>query len=307
MESFGNPRSWMHSRPCAVCVCSFSRWLIVSPKEVVCEDLCASVHTAQRSVRSVRSMSVTLPPAGVAYRPCARAELVATSIDQLQLLMACLACEHTLLVLPPLSDPLPEEDDDDDDDDQEPVLAAHMPGHANGGAGSNGAHLGAESSDEDHEGAGMQDWEAQRRHWRRVAAARKATSMRGSMLAAFQAHSRVRHASRLSLITFAPVQPDAAGFARREAELSVAASMALSRTLFMEARAARGPAIAIWPPDKPPSAKVCQHSVAAKQVSAVDHYAQALAWACCRCCNASWRVEQSTTLRCRAVACMQRG
>ena len=89
-----------------------------------------------------------------------------------------------------------------------------------------------------------------------------------SMLWAFQAHLAARAGGRLSLVTFGAhrgvagregrepnqARPDQAGVALGRA--AAAAAVALARTHWMEARAAAGAAVDIWPPTELPTQQV---------------------------------------------------
>lgn len=74
-----------------------------------------------------------------------------------------------------------------------------------------------------------------------------------SMLAVYTAHRQADHKSKLSLVTFGIRGPAAAEHA---VPPYAAAAIGCSRTLFMEARAAYGVSIDIWPP-----ADICELQV----------------------------------------------
>ena len=137
----------------------------MSPRELLWSELCSN-----NTEKKQHSMTVVLPAAGAALRPCKDTELVASSADELQLLMDCVTCEHTLVVLPPFSAPNEHAEEADILHEDEPNLvqadAAYSNGHAAGHTS---------SSDEDDEyGAAQQGRAARKWHWRRVAAAREA-------------------------------------------------------------------------------------------------------------------------------------
>ena len=63
-----------------------------------------------------------------------------------------------------------------------------------------------------------------------------------------QAHAAAGHPSKLSLLTFGQHHPAGAGPTAPPPDPADAAARSLSRTLFMEHRAAYGPSLDLWPP-----------------------------------------------------------
>ena len=167
-----------------------------------------------------------------------------------------------------------------------------------------------------------------------------------SMLWAFQAHSAARAGGRLSLVTFGAHCSGACSGAEgigsgpellggQLCNAAAAAALALARTHWMEARAAAGPALDIWPPTALPTQQVgmldlpysnflgvqqkatgppslssqamqatfaCMKITACQNLFAGCHELHA---AYNRSCTHWWTAAGSTSWRCAAAACMQ--
>ena len=150
--------------------CRPPKWAVISPVDLPASQLCARDARAHASI-----VHVATPFAGAAHRPTPSTELVAGSEAHLQLLLTCLACDHTLVIALDTS-----------------MQPAATPAE--------------QESDADSPDQGAQAWD-------RLTANKQASFLHASMLSVYQAHLRAGHSSRLSLVTCGAHQPEEASLA----------------------------------------------------------------------------------------------
>jgi len=193
------------------------------------------------------------------HRLSAKTEFVASTAAHLELLLSCMDVDNVFAVNLNTSS-----DDPQDDYEAEacaPELAIPPPAqsqsYANGDLPHGNGHSTAEDIGEIEEIEG-DEIDSEREVWNSASQAKKRAFLRASMLWAFQAHQRVKHRSKLSLLTFGALYDTPVLKDENEHSISpsVAAAVALSRTLHMETRASCGTAIDIWPPDAPVNIQV---------------------------------------------------
>lgn len=197
----------------------------------------------------VSAVNVTMPHKYV-HRPTAKTEFVASSAAHLELLLSCMDVDIMFAVQPLAQPQDPLEPEDAPQSLCSQPTQTHV--YANGDAPhSNGNMPASEGGNGDTEEA-----DPEREAWKSAFAAKKEAFIRASMLWAFQAHQRVKHRSKLSLLTFGAHRPVTDAHSGQGTSAAIAASVALARTLHMENKGACGPAIDIWPTEAPMEAKV---------------------------------------------------
>ncbi len=226
--------------------CRPVKWLTVSCEEVLLRDLLTFDEEVKPPLMS--AVNATMP-ADDSYRPSSKTEFVVGSTAHLQLLLSCMDVDNMFAVstnAQPEDVPEQDETSQPDQNGDTPYENGDVP-HGNG--------IVTESEEAVVE---AEEVDPERDAWRTASTAKKRAFMRASMLWAFQAHQRVKHRSKLSLLTFGAQQPlpERGSDCKGNASPSVAASVALSRTLQMENQASCGSAVDIWPPGAPVKAQV---------------------------------------------------
>ena len=226
--------------------CRPAKWLTVSCEEVLLRDLITSDEESQPPL--VSAVNATMP-ADDTHRPSSKTEFIVGDATHLQLLMSCMDVDNMFAVsteAQPEGDTEWEEARQPDQNGDTPCDNGDVP-HSNG--------IVTESAKTDLE---ENEVDPEKQAWQTASKTKKKAFMRTSMLWVFQAHQRVKHRSKLSLLTFGAQQPvpERGSGCKENVSPSVAASVALSRTLHMENRASCGPAVDIWPPRAPVKAQV---------------------------------------------------
>lgn len=220
----------------------------MSSVEVPLGDLC-TLEEEERPV-AVLAVNATMH-ADEKHRTSAKTEFVTSTAAHLELLLSCMDVDNMFAVNLNTSSEDPR--DEDEAEACAPEQAVSPPAQSQPYANGDLPHGNGYSTAEEIEEIEGDEVDPERETWKTASEAKKRAFLHASMLWTFQAHQRVKHRSKLSLLTFGALidTPVLKEDNVHSIFPSVAAAVALSRTLHMESRVSCGTAVDLWPPDAP--------------------------------------------------------